>query len=100
ITLANSLLSLSSSAASIIITLFTTSLSSVVPTPRSLDSLTMVCMWTCGDVFKTAFFLLEHAPLQFPLCGALQICLDCLIFAQHFYYTNLNRSVTVLTNTE
>ncbi|KAF7254897.1 hypothetical protein EG68_08625 [Paragonimus skrjabini miyazakii] len=63
-------------------------------------SLTMVCMWTCGDVFKTAFFLLEHAPLQFPLCGGLQICLDCLIFAQYFYYTNLNRSATVLTNVE
>ncbi|CAL8088088.1 unnamed protein product [Calicophoron daubneyi] len=60
-------------------------------------SLLMVLMWTVGDVSKSIFFILEGAPLQFPLCGWLQVGLDLVIFAQHFYYTRLRgrRLVTV-----
>ena len=46
----------------------------------------MVLFWTCGDVFKTVYFLLRHAPMQFWLCGMLQITLDILILTQVAYY--------------
>ena len=36
-------------------------------------SLPMVIMWTCGDVFKTTYFILRHTPPQFFICGSLQV---------------------------
>ncbi|XP_054579716.1 solute carrier family 66 member 2 isoform X2 [Eptesicus fuscus] len=35
-------------------------------------SIKMVLMWTSGDTFKMAYFLLNGAPLQFSVCGLLQ----------------------------
>ncbi|XP_066531816.1 solute carrier family 66 member 2 isoform X3 [Hoplias malabaricus] len=35
-------------------------------------SIKMVLMWTSGDTFKTAYFLLTKAPIQFWICGFLQ----------------------------
>lgn len=43
-------------------------------------------MWTCGDIFKTLYFLLRDAPLQFWICGALQVTVDFLILLQVFIY--------------
>lgn len=42
----------------------------------------MVLMWTSGDTFKTAYFLLNGAPLQFSVCGLLQVLVDLAILAQ------------------
>ncbi|XP_032326485.1 solute carrier family 66 member 2 isoform X2 [Camelus ferus] len=39
-------------------------------------SIKMVLMWTSGDTFKTAYFLLNGAPLQFSVCGLLQGTLE------------------------
>nr|XP_031528222.1 solute carrier family 66 member 2 isoform X2 [Vicugna pacos] len=39
-------------------------------------SIKMVLMWTSGDTFKTAYFLLNGAPLQFSVCGLLQSTLE------------------------
>ncbi|KAK1337551.1 hypothetical protein QTO34_002183 [Cnephaeus nilssonii] len=36
-------------------------------------SIKMVLMWTSGDTFKMAYFLLNGAPLQFSVCGLLQV---------------------------
>ena len=36
-------------------------------------SLPMVVMWTCGDIFKTTYFVLRHTPPQFFICGSLQV---------------------------
>lgn len=36
-------------------------------------SFLMVIMWTFGDVYKTAYFLFRKSPLQFWLCGMLQV---------------------------
>lgn len=36
-------------------------------------SFAMVIMWTIGDIYKTAYFMLRKAPLQFWLCGMLQV---------------------------
>eukprot|EP00051_Salpingoeca_urceolata_P028845 m.488201 g.488201 ORF g.488201 m.488201 type:complete len:264 (-) comp25629_c0_seq1:41-832(-) len=49
-------------------------------------SLAMVCCWLSGDIFKTGYFLAKSAPLQFWLCGLLQISLDLSILSQVFMY--------------
>ena len=36
-------------------------------------SLPMVIMWTCGDIFKTTYFVLRETPAQFFICGSLQV---------------------------
>lgn len=49
-------------------------------------SVKMVLMWTLGDIFKTAYFIINGTPVQFWVCGALQICIDIAIFFQVFTY--------------
>uniref|UniRef100_A0A2A4JK92 Solute carrier family 66 member 2 n=1 Tax=Heliothis virescens TaxID=7102 RepID=A0A2A4JK92_HELVI len=49
-------------------------------------SVSMVIMWTCGDVFKTTYFVLRDAPPQFWLCGSLQVSLDVVILFQVWLY--------------
>lgn len=49
----------------------------------------MVAMWTCGDVFKTCYFVLRQAPAQFWICGSMQVMIDISIFIQVFVYRNL-----------
>uniref|UniRef100_A0A8C4Q008 Solute carrier family 66 member 2 n=1 Tax=Eptatretus burgeri TaxID=7764 RepID=A0A8C4Q008_EPTBU len=49
-------------------------------------SVPMVLMWTSGDTFKTAYFLVRSAPMQFSVCGALQMCVDVAILVQVCYY--------------
>ncbi|KAM4028021.1 solute carrier family 66 member 2-like isoform 1-T7 [Anomaloglossus baeobatrachus] len=49
-------------------------------------SVKMVVLWTAGDCFKTAYFIIRGTPPQFWLCGALQICLDLLILLQVWFY--------------
>ena len=36
-------------------------------------SFLMVIMWMIGDVYKTTYFLVRHAPMQFWICGMLQV---------------------------
>lgn len=47
----------------------------------------MVLMWTSGDIFKTVYFIINQAPVQFWICGILQVCLDVAILTQVWYYT-------------
>ncbi|KAL3859818.1 hypothetical protein ACJMK2_010011 [Sinanodonta woodiana] len=49
----------------------------------------MVAMWTCGDVFKTVYFILRETPAQFWICGILQVSIDISIFMQVYMYRNL-----------
>lgn len=49
-------------------------------------SLKMVLMWTSGDTFKTAYFLLNGAPLQFSVCGLLQVMVDLAILGQAYAF--------------
>jgi len=49
-------------------------------------SLQMVLMWTSGDLFKTGYFLLKDAPVQFIICGCLQVGVDAAILSQVWYY--------------
>ncbi|XP_017782135.1 PREDICTED: PQ-loop repeat-containing protein 1 isoform X1 [Nicrophorus vespilloides] len=49
-------------------------------------SITMVALWTFGDIFKTAYFFIREAPLQFWICGCLQVSIDLLILLQVYIY--------------
>jgi uncharacterized protein with PQ loop repeat len=49
-------------------------------------SMTMVCMWTCGDLFKTTYFYIRNTPPQFFICGSLQVCVDLCILCQVWLY--------------
>ncbi|XP_018322432.1 PQ-loop repeat-containing protein 1 isoform X2 [Agrilus planipennis] len=49
-------------------------------------SILMVVMWTCGDIFKTLYFLFRDAPLQFWVCGSIQVVVDVLILFQVYLY--------------
>ncbi|GFR03602.1 solute carrier family 66 member 2 [Trichonephila clavata] len=46
----------------------------------------MVCLWTIGDIFKTAYYILREAPTQFWLCGILQVAIDLSILLQVLIY--------------
>jgi hypothetical protein len=49
----------------------------------------MVGFWTCGDIFKTGYFIVRKAPPQFWICGIFQVSIDISIFIQVFIYRNL-----------
>lgn len=49
-------------------------------------SIHMVIMWTIGDLFKTCYYVLRLAPMQFWICGTLQVSLDFAILFQVFLY--------------
>lgn len=46
----------------------------------------MVFFWTCGDVFKTLYFKIRDAPLQFWVCGCIQVSIDIFILLQVYLY--------------
>lgn len=50
-------------------------------------SVSMVLMWTSGDIFKTTYFILRSAPVQFWLCGMLQVSLDIAVLSQVYLYS-------------
>lgn len=49
-------------------------------------SLAMVLMWFAGDVFKTFYFIVKFQPMQFLVCGLIQIVIDILILIQMCVY--------------
>lgn len=51
-------------------------------------SVKMVLLWAAGDIFKTVYFILRRAPLQFLICGILQISIDVAILVQVILYAN------------
>jgi uncharacterized protein with PQ loop repeat len=49
----------------------------------------MVLLWTVGDLFKTGYFVVNQAPLQFLVCGILQVAVDLFITGQVILYKGL-----------
>jgi solute carrier family 66, member 2 len=49
-------------------------------------SLVLIGSWFAGDFFKTIYFTLNGLPIQFILCGIVQIIMDCIILLQMFIY--------------
>ncbi|XP_030067818.1 solute carrier family 66 member 2 isoform X1 [Microcaecilia unicolor] len=50
-------------------------------------SIKMVLMWTSGDTFKMVYFILNQAPLQFSVCGLIQVMVDVTILLQVYIYS-------------
>lgn len=59
-------------------------------------SVEMVVMWLSGDLFKTIYFILRHAPAQFVACGSVQVTIDILILFQVFWYRKTNATYSKL----
>ncbi|XP_072290861.1 solute carrier family 66 member 2 [Eucyclogobius newberryi] len=55
-------------------------------------SVKMVLLWTAGDVFKTAYFVLNDSPAQFWVCGSAQILIDVVILLQVLLYNHDTRT--------
>lgn len=54
----------------------------------------MVILWTFGDIFKSLYFIFRDAPMQFWICGFLQVTIDLIILLQVYIYkgnSNVNR---------
>ncbi|AWP08829.1 putative PQ-loop repeat-containing protein 1-like [Scophthalmus maximus] len=49
-------------------------------------SVKMVLLWTAGDAFKTAYFVMNESPTQFWVCGSFQILIDAAILLQVLLY--------------
>lgn len=49
-------------------------------------SIGMVLMWLLGDLYKTGYFILKHQPIQFLVCGMVQVTLDIIILLQVLIY--------------
>ncbi len=53
----------------------------------------LLVTWFIGDTFKTGFFLFRHSPMQFVLCGLIQLAVDIGIAIQMFVYPRGNRLI-------
>ncbi|CAL1298788.1 unnamed protein product [Larinioides sclopetarius] len=60
----------------------------------------MVGLWTLGDIFKTAYYILREAPTQFWICGILQVVIDLLILLQVLIYRIVPSPVKLLLKGE
>ena len=49
-------------------------------------SLIMLMTWIFGDLFKTVYYLVTKCPLQFTLCGYIQMFIDLILIGQIWYY--------------
>lgn len=49
-------------------------------------SATMVLLWAGGDLFKTGYFVIKQVPMQFIVCGVIQVTVDLMILAQVALY--------------
>jgi hypothetical protein len=48
----------------------------------------MVLLWAGGDLFKTVYFIVKEVPIQFVVCGVIQVTIDLLIMAQVSLYSS------------
>ncbi|CAO3592054.1 unnamed protein product [Absidia cylindrospora] len=52
-------------------------------------SLLVLGSWFLGDSFKLFYFIYTHAPLQFDICGGIQLGIDTIIVVQFIIYSSL-----------
>ena len=54
----------------------------------------MVLFWLSGDTFKTIYFVIRQAPIQFWVCGSLQVIVDVAILLQVVMYRKIRQHVS------
>jgi uncharacterized protein with PQ loop repeat len=48
----------------------------------------LVGSWFAGDFLKIVYFVVKQQPLQFILCGCVQVTLDCVLVWQAYTYSH------------
>lgn len=61
-------------------------------------SIQMVLFWTSGDTFKTIYFIIRESPLQFWLCGGIQVAVDIAILLQVALYSKTRQRLSSYTS--
>jgi hypothetical protein len=56
----------------------------------------MILGWTGGDTLKTWYFVLKGEPLQFLLCGLVQVTIDLMILLQIQFYGKTGKGVVTI----
>lgn len=46
----------------------------------------LIAAWFIGDIFKSVYFLGRGAPIQFIVCGVIQLVVDAGILYQMLFY--------------
>ncbi|RNF24926.1 uncharacterized protein Tco025E_02402 [Trypanosoma conorhini] len=64
---------------------------------QSTQGLTMVLVltWFLGDIIKLIYFICDHQPLPFILCGGFQLSLDLVVIWQVIYFRLRRRPLRV-----
>ncbi|CAB4432035.1 unnamed protein product [Rhizophagus irregularis] len=81
---------------------------STVPMPQALENFKrhsvsgfskwIILTWVCGDTFKTFYYIYYHTPVQFILCGIIQLSVDFIIVIQVIIYGRRMRAFFGLSN--
>lgn len=61
-------------------------------------STVLIASWFAGDAFKTVYAIMKNEPMQFIACGAFQLCVDCVLVGQIFFYKSTIISPTSTTS--
>lgn len=50
----------------------------------------MIFTWFAGDFLKTLYFIIEAQPIQFIMCGTVQLSVDIMIIVQIINYKRID----------
>ncbi|EKF29645.1 hypothetical protein MOQ_006560 [Trypanosoma cruzi marinkellei] len=64
---------------------------------QSTEGLTimLVLTWFLGDIIKVIYFLVDHQPFPFILCGTFQLSLDLVVIGQLIYFRMRRRRFSI-----
>ncbi|RNF00017.1 hypothetical protein TraAM80_07844 [Trypanosoma rangeli] len=64
---------------------------------KSTQGLTiaLVLTWFVGDIIKVFYFIFDHQPFPFILCGCFQLSLDLVVVGQIIYFRVLHKQLHV-----
>ena len=64
---------------------------------RSVEGLSvyMILGWLAGDSLKTWYFISKEEPMQFTMCGILQVLVDLLILGQILVFSDKNKAYKI-----
>lgn len=55
----------------------------------------MILGWLAGDSLKTWYFISKEEPMQFTMCGILQVLVDLLILGQILVFSDKNKAYKI-----
>ena len=62
---------------------------------KSVEGLSffMIFTWFAGDFLKTLYFIIEAQPVQFIMCGSIQLSVDIMIIGQIINYKKVDNKL-------